>query len=33
MPISKEKQNKERSIKVGDEICLMKIIPLGTIWK
>ncbi len=22
-----------RSIKVGDEICLMKIIPLGTIWK
>lgn len=22
-----------RSIKVGDEICLMRIIPLGTIWK
>lgn len=22
-----------KSIKVGDEICLMKIIPLGTIWK
>lgn len=22
-----------RSIKVGDEICLMQIIPLGTIWK
>jgi len=22
-----------RSIKMGDEICLMKIIPLGTIWK
>ncbi|NLW90114.1 MAG: hypothetical protein GXY34_00735 [Syntrophomonadaceae bacterium] len=22
-----------KSIKVGDEICLMKIIPLGTVWK